>query len=84
MLWRKWSLAGFYGDLCEGIGLYGAQKAFGQGRFPPNPTRKSFSPLSRTSGPLRAPGPPWWIAYSLFVGLWPVAGVGGMAAGPFY
>ena len=31
---------GFEGDLCEGIGLYGAQEAFGQARFPPNPLKK--------------------------------------------
>ena len=39
-LWRKWFPMGFEGDLCEGIGLYGAQEAFGQARFPPNPFKK--------------------------------------------
>jgi len=48
-----------YGDLCEGIGLYGAQEAFGQGHFPLNPTRKSLyrdSPISRKN-PWALPGP---------------------------
>ena len=31
---------GIEGDLCEGFGLYGAQEAFGQARFPPNPFKK--------------------------------------------
>ena len=30
----------YYGNLCEGIGLYGTQEAFGQARFPPNPLKK--------------------------------------------
>ena len=56
-LWRNWFPMGFGGNLCEGIGLYGAQEAFGQAHFPPNPARKSFYrdfPISR-----KIPGPPW-------------------------
>ena len=37
ILWWKWPPMGFEGDLCEGIGSYGTQEAFGQARFPPNP-----------------------------------------------
>ena len=40
ILWRKWFPMGFQGDLCEGIGLYGTQEAFGQARFLPNPLKK--------------------------------------------
>ena len=43
ILWRKWSPMGLDGDLCEGIGLYGAQEAFGQAGFPPNPLKKYFT-----------------------------------------
>ena len=62
-LWKKWSLVRFEGDLCEGIGLYGIQEAFGQAHFPPNPTRKSFYkdfPISRKSpwAPLALHGDP--------------------------
>ena len=42
ILWRTWSPMGLEGDLCEGIGLYGVQEAFGQARFPPNPPKKLF------------------------------------------
>ena len=58
ILWKKWFPMRFCGDLCEGIGLYGAQEAFGQAHFPPNPARKSFYrdfPISR-----KIPGPPYW------------------------
>ena len=70
--------------LCEWIGLRGAQEAFGQGHFPPNPTRKLLSKLFYISGKVReAPGPQWWIPYSPSVGLWARAGVCDMAAGLF-
>ena len=64
---------GVHGDPCEGNGLYGTQEAFGQGRFLPSPTRKSFSRPSRISGPVR--GPPWGsmvAPYCPFVGQWPI------------
>ena len=38
IVWKKWFPMSFYGDLCEGIALYGTQEAFGQGHFPPKPS----------------------------------------------
>ena len=60
-VWKKWPHVKFYGDLCEGIGLYGTQEAFGQAHFPPNLAGKAFCkvfPISR-----KKPWPPWapWI-----------------------
>ena len=62
-LWKKWSPMRFHGDLCEGNGLYGTLEAFGQARFPPNPTRKSICgvfPISRKNpwAPLAPGGSP--------------------------
>ena len=58
---------GFEGDLCEGFGLYGAQEAFGQARFPPQPSKKivlqGFSPFPGVSG--EPPGPPWCLPIAL-------------------
>ena len=34
VLCRKWFFIGFEGDLCEGIGLYGAQEALGKAISP--------------------------------------------------
>ena len=53
--------------------------------FPPKPYQKILFPTFPDFGKVRGPPcPPWWIPYSPFVGPWPVAGVGGMAAGLFY
>ena len=57
ILWN-WSPTGFHRDLCEGNGLYGAQEAFGQAHFPPNPTR-TFR-IGICHFPKQKP---WWIPY---------------------
>ena len=72
----------FPGILCEGNGVYGTQEPFGCGHFLPNPPRERFYwdfPQTRKSQ--GAPWAPGWVAYCPFVSLWPIAGVGGMAAG---
>ena len=59
-LWKKWSPMRFHGDLCQGIGLYGAQEAFGQGHFPQTLPDNNFLDFpgfrDQFGGP---PGPPW-------------------------
>ena len=82
-LWRDWSTTRFPRIFCEGNGLCGTQEPFGCGHFPPIPPMGGFSrdfpQIRKSSGPPWAPG---WVAYWPFVGPWPIAGVGGMAAGP--
>ena len=49
---------GVEGDLCEGIGWYGAQEAFGQAHSLPNPARKSFYMDFPFSQKIPGPGGP--------------------------
>ena len=53
----------FYGDLCEGIGLYGAQEAFGQARFPQTLPENHFTGISPF--PEKSLGPPGPLVGSL-------------------
>ena len=61
---------GFEGDLCEGIGLYGTQEAFGRAHFPPKPTRKWFPKDFPNFGKIgEGPPGPLCISYWPFEGL---------------
>ena len=85
ILWRDWTPTRFPGIFCEGNGFYGTQEPFGCTNFPPNPPRERFyTDFPQTQKFQGAPWAPGWVAYCPFVGHWPIAGVGGMAASPLY
>ena len=53
--------------------------------FPQTLPGEGFTGISPKPENLKgAPWAPVWDPYSPFVGPWPIAGVGGMAAGPLY
>ena len=57
ILWKNWSPMGVHGDLCEGIGLYGAQEAFGQAVSPQTQLENNFQGFPQF--PKKSLGPPW-------------------------
>ena len=85
ILRRDRSPTRFDGIFQEGNGFYPTQEPFGCTNFPQDPPREGFyKDFPQTRKFQAAPRAPGWVAYCPFVGLWQIAGVGGMAAGPWY